>query len=253
MSAAWLLLMLPLMIKIVIHRTPGDVSGMAGRGTYSEIETLNVSGFMATGDESYLQHPGLEIPYPSASALKRYLLDHGMRSMISPASGAGLTRLAEALRSRERLLAEKLGVSHPAARFQPLGSLPILQEEDKAPATCTVDMLNGNKPAAIVVMHPSDLFSIQGWIVWPKGVSSSDEAVLMLSDRAHYRVDLDLAANRPDVVKALKASPSLTRGFSVTAPLGQLLPGTYTVAIAKAAAQHAQIYCNLPITVSVTR
>jgi hypothetical protein len=253
MSAAWLLLMLPLMTMVMIHRTPGDVSGMAGRGTYSEIEALNVSGFMATGDEDYLQHPGLEIPYPSATALKHYLLAPAMRSMISPASDASLTRLAEALRNRERLLAERLGVSHPPAQFQSLGSLLIMQGEAKAPATCTVDTLNGTKSEAIVVMRPSDLFSIGGWIVWPKGISSSDEAVLMLSDRVHYRVDLHMAANRSDVVKALNAAPSLTRGFSVTAPLGQVSPGTYTVTIAKATSADTTIYCNLPITVSVTR
>jgi hypothetical protein len=252
-SAAWLLLMLPLVTMIMVHRTPGDVSGMAGRGTYSEIETLNVSGFMATGDEGYLEHPGLEIPYPSASALRRYLLDPGMRSMISPAPDAGLTRLAKALRNRERLLAERLGISHPPARFQPLGSLSIMQGEAKAPATCAVDMLNGNKPAAIVVMHQSELFRIQGWIVWPKGVSSSDEAMLTLSDRVDYQVDLGMAANRPDVVKVLNAASSLTRGFTVTAPLGHVSPGTYTVAIAKATPGGTTIYCNLPVTLSIRR
>jgi len=253
MSAAWLLLMLPLMTLIMIHRTPGDVSAMAGRGTYAEIETLNVSGFIATGNDGYLEHPGLEIPYPSASALKRYLLDPGMRSMILPAFDAGLTRLAEALRDHERILASRLGMSHAPAQFQPLSALPIMSGEIKSPALCTVDMLNEGKPTAAVAMPQGGLFSIQGWIVWREDVSSSNEAVLMLSDRAHYRIDLDMTANRPDVVKALHSVPSLTRGFSVTAPLGQVLPGTYTVAIAKAAPPHAAIYCSLPITLSVTR
>jgi hypothetical protein len=259
-SAAWLLLMIPLVCWTMINRTPGDVSAMAGRGMYSQIETINVSRFMATGDERYLERPGLEIPYPSASILKRYLLEPGIRSMIvrsqgansADASGAGLTRLAEALRDSQRTIASRLGIPRPFAQFQPLDGELLTRGNGEPGAACTTDSLNGSRSTANADMHPGELLSIQGWIVWPPDVSSSESGMLILSGRASYQIDLNLAANRPDVVKALHSPLQSTRGFSVTAPLGQVVPDIYDVAIAKAVRPNAMIYCRLPITLSIT-
>lgn len=260
MSASWLLLMLPLLGWIMIQRTPGDFSGMAVRGMYSQIQTTNVSRFLVSGDDQTLEHPGLEIPYPSASTLERYLLEPEIRSMVASTSGtystatpdARLTRLAEALRDRERTFATRLGITFLPAQFQPLSGSLLTQGESKSQAVCTVDAVNGSKPAANVTMQSGELFGIQGWIIWPNDIASSNDAVMTLSDHTRYQIDLDMAANRPDVVKALQSAPALTRGFSVAAPLGLVVPGTYTATIAKAISPNATIYCKLPFTLTVT-
>lgn len=249
-SAAWLLLMLPLLGWIMIQRMPDDVASMANRGMYSQIETANISRFLTSGDKSSLKRPGLEIGFPSASTLTQFLLEPDVRSMVAP-TDAKLTRLSETFRHRMRTFAAWSGIGLSPQGFQPLTGPLIAPEKSGRQAMCTVDAVNAIKPATSITMHPGEVFTIQGWIIWPKGIASSDDAVMTLSDHARYQIDLHMAANRPDVVKALHSAPALTRGFSVAAPIGLVAPGTYNVAIAKALSSGTATYCRLPFALLI--
>lgn len=257
-ASAWLVLMLPMVCWIMAHRTPGDIVAMTERGTYSEIEANNVSRFMATGEERFLQHPGQEIPYPVASVLQHYLAEPALRGMLTttigpeegtagfPADSGRLTRLAEALRRFERAALLSIGISRSSPSFQPIAFAA------GANGLCTVDALNGNKPAASVTMQQSNPLTMQGWLIRPKDGLAAKDALVLLG-QSKYRIDLSTTEDRPDVVKALHSDPSLTRGFTLLGTLYNVTPGTYTMAIARSSAQSLAIYCKLPITFSVVQ
>jgi len=263
-SRIWLVATLPILFWIMLHRTPGDLAGMRQRGTYSLIETANLSGFMSTGDERFLQHPGLEIPYPVAGQLKQYLENPTVREMVatSVSSGEGsadqlsaqapLTVFARGLRNDERTLLRSLGDSSAQAQFQRLSAATLITKASGAQGQCMVDTLNGSKPSSAVTIRSDDVFTLQGWVIWPSNIGSGRD-VLVLRGKSDFRIDLTTTADRKDVVRVMRSTPSLTREFSVGSNLEGVMPDVYTLAIARGAASDDTVYCELPFTLTVTR
>lgn len=263
-SKIWLIATLPILFWIMLHRTHGDLAGMKQRGMYSLIETANLSGFMSTGDERFLQHPGLEIPYPVAEHLKGYLANPTVREMVATSISSGdgsagqssaqgpLTVFARGLRNEERALLRSLGDRSAQAQFQRLSAASLITKASGAQGQCTVDALNGSKPSSAVTILSNDAFTLQGWVIWPSLIGSGRD-VLVLRGKSDFMIDLTTTADRKDVVRVMRSAPSLTHEFSVSSNLEGVVPDVYTLAIARDAVSDDTVYCGLPFTLTVTR
>jgi hypothetical protein len=263
-SKVWLIVTLPILFWVMLHRTQGDFAGMSQRGMYSLIETANLSGFMSTGDERFLQHPGLEIPYPVAGHLKQYLANPTVREMVATSVSSGkasadqlsvqgpLTVFARGLRNDERALLRSLGDSSPQAQFQRLSETPLITKASGAQGQCTVDALNGSKPSSAVTILSNDAFTLQGWVIWPSNLGPGRD-VLVLRGKSDFTIELTTSADRKDVVRMTRSAPSLTRGFSVSSYLGGVVPDVYTLAIARVSSTGYIVYCEFPFTLTVSR
>jgi hypothetical protein len=178
---------------------------------------------MSTGDERFLQHPGLEIPYPSAEHLTRYLDNPKVREMVrTSVSSAGrsadpvsvqgpLTVLARGLRDEERALLRSLGDRSPQVQFQQMSTAALITKASGIQGQCTVDALNGGKPLSAVTMHPYDAFALQGWIIWPGNLEPGRD-VLVLRGKSDFTIELTTSADRKDVVRVMRSAPSGRRG-----------------------------------------
>lgn len=263
-SRIWLIATLPILFWIMLHRTHGDLAGMKQRGIYSLIETANLSGFMSTGDERFLKHPGLEIPYPVAGHLKGYLANLTVREMVATSISSGdgpagqssaqglLTVFARGLRNEERALLRSLGDRSAQAQFQRLSAASLITKASGAQGQCAVDALNGSKPSSAVTILSNDAFTLQGWVIWPSHIGSGRD-VLVLRGKSDFSINLTTAADRKDVVRLMRSAPSLTHEFSVSSNLEGVVPDVYTLAIARDAVSDDTVYCELPFTLTVTR
>ncbi|OOG51071.1 hypothetical protein [Rhodanobacter sp. C01] len=263
-SRIWLIATLPILFSIMLHRTHDDLAGMKQRGIFSLIETANLSGFISTDDERFLQHPGLEIPYPSAKDLTHYLANPKVREMVTasvssaarptaPLSVQGpLTVSARGLRHEERVLLRSLSDRSPQVQFQQMPAAISIAKASGAHGQCTVDALNGDKPLATVTMHPYDAFTLQGWIIWPGNLGPGRD-VLVLRGKSDFTIELTTSADRKDVIRVMRSAPSLTRGFFLGGDLGGVAPDVYSPAIARESSGGYTAYCELPFTVTVNR
>jgi len=262
-SITWLIVMLPLILWIMWHRTPSDVAGMRQRGMYSQIETANLSGFVSSGDRRFLMRPGLEIPYPNSSNLEQYLADPALRRMVInsiqssdrttdlPNERAPMTTLVHDLRKAEIAALHWLGNNSSPERFQLVSNASPIATTSDAGGRCTVDALNGSKSSGAVALQSNSVFTMQGWVIWPKDIAAGRD-VLVLLGNSNFQIALHTSTDRRDVVKVMQSDPSLTQGFSVSSYLGSIPTGTYTMAIARASASGQRVYCKLPTSVTVS-
>jgi hypothetical protein len=256
LAACWLGLAGVALGWIMLLRTPGDYAAMADRGRYTAIEAFHVSRFLASGDADQLKHPGLEIPYPSATVLEQYLRDPEIRQIIELDEAHPLgrvTRWAHRLRNSQRALARKLGFINVPSRFRASPVNAVITNRSTSHPQCTADSIIGHPSNGDIAISRGEPLAIMGWSVWP-GHSSIPKgtSVLLLSGESHYIAPLDVLGKRQDVVRALHSPPKRTRAFASTSALDAVAPGRYAALIASIDGNNISTYCSLAITLSVT-
>jgi hypothetical protein len=250
---------------IFMKRIPDDMDAMQQRYDFGRMETYYTHAYLSTGNPSFLQHPSLTIPFPSAQQLQIFLDSPVIQSLLPPtlertslfpAEGAmhagWLALTALDVQRAIRLYLTEVGVNTPSIFFQPLpsdshiglGTSPIgmCSDNDVDDAEVTTGPLRAKS---------GDPIRFYGWIINPES-SSAKRFFIVLAGKERFALEVKPGVNRKDVVRIQHSNPQDTYGFRAYGILLNVPPDDYSIRLTTLG-NNGKLICELPYKLVISQ
>jgi hypothetical protein len=217
-----------IMATALAARTNGDVAVMQQRAAFNQVETFFTARYLQTGDQAFLRHTSLMIPYPSSDALIDYLKDPATRKMLA---------ISERSHRRPSETPFEVVATH-LLHLQPITTrlLPRSQLDELAsPQTLgkcdfSFNFISPRPEVKILSAKQNDPIIFNGWLINPLAPERKNFALVLKGEKNYYLNAIPGNA-REDVVRAFHSLRSQSLGFFAPGVLNDIEPGNYSVII----------------------
>lgn len=244
------------------HRTPSDLSSMKERHAFSIIEIRNVQHYLAGLPLPAVPESSLALPYPRAQRLRTLLDSTEIRALLPPAvfpqpdppRHAPLSAFARTIQNSVRNWFPKSVWSVGATELEMLTPAAFHSYDSPIPnrtnnAQCSLDAINGQPALAAKPIFRSAGATFGGWMGNGRGQFVAKGLFIMKGAGHSYAAPFATGVSRPDVAKAWKSAAMARSGYNLTATLGAVEPGTYSLFVADSA--NPSDLCDLHRTLNI--
>lgn len=228
------------------HRTPGDLSSMKERRAFAIIETRNVQHYVAGFPLPAVPEGSLALPYPRVQRLRSLLDSKEIRALLPPAAflpgdnpnrQASLSGIAAEMQTSIRRWFPKSVWNVGNNKLEMLTPLPFRLYKKIVPshannAQCSLDAINGQPAVTAKPIHRSAGVTFGGWMGNGRGQAVAKGIFVLEGTQKSYAALFVTGVPRPDVAKALRSEAMARSGYNLTATLGGVEAGTYSLFVA---------------------
>ena len=244
---------------IFYKKTPLDYAQMQQRYRYSQSETANVARYLAGHPLPKLPPMDLDLPYPTAAQLERFLDMPDMRALLPPSlfpppksrKHVPLSTLASGIRQFVQGLfpAAARGAGMTARAPVEFRRYTGILSNTTINRQCALDGIDGHPSASAGPIGQHNIVTFDGWAGNGHGRLPSQALLVLQNGRAAYAASIVPGIDRPDVARVWKKRGLTESGFHLVASMANLTPGTYALYITDVHAGDAT--CDLHRTVTV--